>query len=121
VTPEGQPVPPRLAAGLAIQFVINGNGTLIHCSPQSAAAGGINVTAGPVTVDDAHRSATGGQAVQADRDATVARAEDQPCKEGWWARLRERGMVVAIATIVGAFAAIVGTAVAICAWVGWTP
>ena len=122
MTPEGQPVPPRLAAGLAVQFVINGNGTLIHCSPQSAAAGGINVTAGgPVTVGDAHGSATGGQAVQAGRAATVAHAEDQPSKEGWWARLRERGMIVAIATIVGAFAAIVGAAVAICAWVGWTP
>ena len=77
--------------------------------------------ADPATVGDAHGSATGGQAVQAGWDATVAHAEDQPSKEGWWARLRKRGMIVAIATIVGAIAAIVGAAVAICAWVGWTP
>jgi hypothetical protein len=120
MTPESQP-PPKLV-GLAIQFVINGDGTSIHCSPQGAAAGGTNVTAGgPATAAGAHGNATGGQAVQAGRDATVARAEDQSSKEGWWARLRARDMVVAIATIVGAIAAVIGTAVAICAWVGWTP
>jgi hypothetical protein len=116
MTPESQP--PAQLAGLAIQFVINGNGVSIHCIPQSATDGGTNVTAGgPVTAAGAH----GSQAMQAGRDATVARAEDQPSEKSWWARLRDRGMVVAIATIVGAIAVIIGTAVAICAWVGWTP
>jgi hypothetical protein len=133
VIPEGQQVPPELAAGLAIQFVINGDVTSIHYSPQTAAADGTNVTvggpgAGPVAVAGAHGSATGGQAVQAGRDAATAgqhaaaaRAQDLPSKEGWWARLRKRGVVVAFAIIVGAIAAVVGSAVAICVWVGWTP
>jgi uncharacterized membrane protein YphA (DoxX/SURF4 family) len=73
-----------------------------------------------VTAAGAHDSATGGQAVQAGRDATAARAEYQSPRKGW-ARLRERGVIVAIATIVGAIAVVIGTAVAICAWVGWTP
>ena len=118
VMPEGQQVPPKFAAGLAIQFVINGDVTSIHCSPQ----------AGPVAVAGPHGIATGGQAVQAGRDAATAgqhvaaaRAEDVPSKEGWWARLRKRGVAVALATIIGAIAAVVATAVAICVWVGWTP
>jgi hypothetical protein len=131
--PEGQQVPPTFPAGLAIQFVINGDVTSIHYSPQTGADDGTNVTigglgAGPVAVVGAHGIATGGQAVQADRDAAksgqhaaAARAEDVPSKEGWWARLRKRGVVVSFATIIGAIAAVAGTAVAICVWVGWTP
>jgi hypothetical protein len=120
MTPESLP-PPKLAA-LAIQFIINGDGTSIHCSPQSAAAEGTNVTVGgPVTAADAHGSAADSHAVQASQDATAARAEDQPYKKSWWARLRERGMIVAIATIIGAIAAVIGTTAAVCAWIGWTP
>ena len=63
----------------------------------------------------------GRDATTAGQHATAVRAEDPPSKEGWWARLRKRGLVVALATIVGAIAAVVGTAVAICVWVGWTP
>ncbi len=37
MTSESQRTPPKLA-GLAIQFIINGEGTSIHCSPESAAA-----------------------------------------------------------------------------------
>ena len=44
VMPEGQQVPPELAVGLAIQFVINGDVTSIHYSPQTAAGDGTNVT-----------------------------------------------------------------------------
>lgn len=126
VMPEGKQAPSGLAAGPAIQFVINGDVTSINYSPQTAVGDGINVTVGglraaPVAVAGAHGSATGGQAVQAGRDAAAAeqqaaaaRAEDLPSRESWWARLRKRGLVVALATIVGAIAAI-------CAWVGWTP
>lgn len=132
VMPEGQQVPPGLAAALAI-FVINGDVTSINYSPQTAADDGINVTVGgmgaaPVAVAGTNGSATGGQAVQADRDAVAAQqqvaaahAEDPPSRESWWARLRKRGLVVALATIVGAIATVVGTAAAICAWIGWTP
>jgi hypothetical protein len=130
---EGQQVPSRLAAGLAIQLVINGDVTSIHYSPQTGAGDGTNVTvgglgAGPVAVTGAHGSATGGEAVQVGRDAATAgqqaaaaRTADPPSRESWWARLRKRGVVAALATIVGAIAAVVGTAVAICARVGWTP
>lgn len=126
VIPEGQQVPSGLAAGPAIQVVINGDVASINYSPQTAVGDGINVTVGglgaaPVAVVGAHGSATGGQAVQAGRDAAAARAEDLPSREGWWARLRKRGLFVALATIVGAIATVVGTAAAICAWVGWTP
>jgi len=110
VTPEDQPVPPKLPAGVAIQFVINGNGTSIHYSPQNAATGPVAAVGAP-----------GSRSVQAGGDATAARADDQSPKDGWWARLRKRGIVVAIATIVGAIAAVIATAVAICAWAGWTP
>ncbi len=133
LTPQDQQVPPRLATDQAMQFVINGNRATIHYSPQSSVGGGTNVTVGgpapgTVTVAGAHGSATGGQAVQACRDAvmtareaTTARAEDPLSKDGWWARLRKRDVVVALATIIGAIATVVGTVVAVCAWTGWTP
>jgi hypothetical protein len=73
-------------------------------------------------------SVVGSQTVQADhdavvagQDATITRAEDQPVKEGWWARLRKRGVVVTFAIIIGAIATVVGTVVGICTWIGWTP
>lgn len=120
MTPESQPTP-QLPV-LAIQFIINGDGTSIHCNPQGATDSGTTITAGgPVTAADAHGSATGGQAVQAGRDATAAPAEEQPPKKSWWARLRERGVIVAVATVVGAIAVVIGTVVAICAWIGLTP
>jgi hypothetical protein len=117
MTPESRPALPNLAI-----FVINGDGTSIHCSPQTAADGGINVnSAGPSTVASTRGRATSGQAAQTGRDAIQTRAADQPSVNGWWTRLRERGMVATIAIIIGAIAAVVGTAVTICAWLGWTP
>jgi hypothetical protein len=147
LTPQDQEVPDKVAADQAIQFVITGDRPTIHYSSQHAADGGTNVTVGggsapgPVTVSGAHGSAIGSQTasganssvvgsqpVQADhdaivtgRDATITGAKDQPVKEGWWARLRKRGMVVAFAIIIGSIAAVVGTAVAVLAWIGWTP
>ena len=93
----------------------------------------MNVTAGglvsgPVTASGQGGSATGGQSAQAGRDASVAGrdagsapAEGKPAKEGWWARLRKRGMIVAFATIAGAIAAVIAAIIAVCAWTGWTP
>jgi hypothetical protein len=54
----------------------------------------------------------------AGRNATSTGAQEQPAKESWWAGLRKRGIVVAFATIIGGIAAV---AVAMCAWIGWTP
>jgi hypothetical protein len=73
-----------------------------------------------MTVASARGRATSGQSTHAGRDTTLARPRDQPSEKGWWARLRERGVVVTIAIIIGAIAAVIGTAVAICAWAGWT-
>jgi hypothetical protein len=120
MTPGSRPEPPELAS-LTI-FVITGEGTSIHCTPQSAADGGINVNAaGPATIAGTRSRATSGQSVQAGRDANVARGGDRPTDEGWWARVRERGVVVTIAIIIGAIATVIGAAIAICAWAGWTP
>ena len=147
LTPQDQEVPDKLAADQAIQFVITGDRPTIHYSHQHSANGGTNVTVaggsapGPVTVSGAHGSAigsqtasganssvVGSQVVQAGRDAvvtgrdsTITGAKDQPVKEGWWARLRKRGMIVAFATIIGGIAAVVGAVVGVCAWIGWTP
>lgn len=69
-----------------------------------------------------------GQAVQAGRDAisagqdaTITGAGDQPVKEGWWARLRKRGAVVAFATIITAIAGVAAVIVAILIAAGWKP
>jgi hypothetical protein len=137
LTPQDQKVPDKLAADQATQFVITGDRPTINYSSQHATAGGTNVTvgtaaSGPVTVsggygtaigsqaaNGANSSVAGSQAVQGDhnaiagRDASSTGAPEQPAKEGWWARLRKRGMVVAFATIIGG--------VAVFAWIGWTP
>jgi hypothetical protein len=135
------------AAVAAVQFVIAGDRPVIHYTRQQAADGGTNVTVagnpatGTVTVVGAHGSAIGSQAanggnsivagthaVHAGRDAaaagydtTVTGAADQSGKEGWWARLRKRGLIVTFATIIGAIAAVGGTIVGACIWLGWTP
>lgn len=46
---------------------------------------------------------------------------EQPVKEGWWARLRKRGAVVASATITGVLAGVAGVVVAILLAAGWKP
>jgi hypothetical protein len=107
---------------LAIGFIVIGDGTSIHCAPYSAADVGKYATTGvPVTATGVHDRAAGDQGMQAGQDATTARADDHPSERGWWMRLRERDMIVAIATIVGAIAVVIGTAVAICTSIGWTP
>jgi hypothetical protein len=132
LTPQDQEVPDKLAEYLAARFVITGDHPTINYNPQLAAGGGTNVTvgtgaAGPVTVSGAGGTAIGSQAVQGDhnaiagRDAASTGAPEQPAKEGWWARLRKRGMIVAFATIIGGVAAVAGAAVAVFAWIGWTP
>lgn len=115
--PESRPELPRLAI-----IVINGDGTSIHCTPQTATDGGINVNgAGPSTVASMRDRATSEQSAQAGRDATVSHAIHPPSEKGWWTRLRERGIVTTIAIIIGAVAAVISTTVAVCAWAGWTP
>lgn len=42
-------------------------------------------------------------------------------KEGWWARLRKRGAVVAFVAIIGALATVAGVVVTILIAAGWKP
>ena len=63
----------------------------------------------------------GRDAVVAGQDASLARAEDEPAKGGWWARLRKRGAVVAFAAIITAIAAVAAVIVAIAVADGWKP
>jgi hypothetical protein len=130
LTPQDQDVPDKTAADQAVQFVVTGKRPVINYTVQRAADGGTNVAvnsgdkAGPVTVSGAHGSVVGGQAVQAGRDAfTAGQGAAMPgaVDQGWWARLRKRGAVVAFSTIIGAIAVVVGTAVGIFVWIGWTP
>ena len=100
MTPESRPALPALA----IQFIINGDGATIHCNTQAAAS----------------EEASGAPALPG-QDATIAQAREQSTGKGWGTRLRKRDMVVAIATIVGAIAVVIGTAIAICSWAGWAP
>lgn len=116
MTSESQPEPPK-PVGPAIQFIITGDGTSIHYAHQSAADDG----GGPVTTTSAYGSMTDRLTVRADQSAFLARAEDRPLKKSWRAHLRERDMIVALATVVGTIAVVIGTVIAICTWVGWTP
>ena len=99
-----------------VQFVFTGDRPVINYISQHAVGGGGN------------SSVLGGQAVQAGRDAVTAgqdaavlSGEEQPVKEGWWARLRKRGAVVAFATIIGALAGVAGVVIAIMIAAGWKP
>lgn len=62
-----------------------------------------------------------GDVVAAGQDATVPAATEQPVQEGFWARLRKRGAVVAFAIIVGALADVAGVVVTIMVAAGWKP
>lgn len=138
LTPEDQEVPDKDAADAVTVYLFTGDRHIINHLQQHATDGGTNVTvdtsaAGPVTVSGAagtaigsqtasgaNSSVVGSQAVQGNRNATAGRdtanpgAAAQPAKEGWWARLRKRGIVVAFTTIVGAV-------VAVFTWLGWAP
>jgi hypothetical protein len=145
LTPQDQEVPDKLAADQATQLVVTGDRPTINYAPQHATSGGTNVTvgtpaSGPVTVSGANgttigsqtasganSSVVGSQAVQGDhnaisgREATNTGSAEPLAEEGWWARLRKRGMVVAFSTIIGGIATAVGAVVAVFTWLGWTP
>jgi hypothetical protein len=119
LTPEDQEVPDREVADAVAIYMFTGDRNIIN--NLHATAGGTNVTAG------AHGTAIGGQAVQGDhntvagRDATSSPAEELRAKEGWWARLRKRGALVAFTTIIGGIASVAAVVIAWFTWVGWTP
>jgi hypothetical protein len=117
--PPRRPITEALSeqpAHQVVQFVFAGGRPVINYISQHAADSGAN------------SSVAGGQAVQAGRDSVTARQDaavpggkEQPVNEGWWARLRKRGAVVAFATITGALAGVAGVIVAVMIAVGWKP
>ena len=129
LTPEGQAVPDKGAADAAVHLVVTGNRNTINYIPQQATDGGTNTATvtsdrgtaiGSQTANGANSSVVGSQTVQGDhnavagRDATNHDATEPPTKEGWWARLRKRGVLVVTFTVVAG-------AVAVFTWIGWTP
>lgn len=109
--------------------VAGANGTAVG----SQTASGANSSAvGSQEVGGAGSSVVGGQSSHAGRDvvsaghdadvrAAVRAAGEQPVHEGWWARLRKRGAVVAFAAIVTAIAGVAGVVIAIMVAAGWKP
>jgi hypothetical protein len=96
---------------------------------QTASGANSSVT-GTQDATGAGSSVVGSQAMRAGRDAVTTGRDaavtgtgtgDQPVKEGWWARLRKRGAVVAFAIIVGAIASVAAVIVAILVAAGWKP
>jgi hypothetical protein len=88
------------------------------------ASGTNSSVVGSQLANGAGSSVAGGTAMRADhdvvaagQDATITSATDQPVKEGWWARLRKRGVVVSLAIIITAIAAVVAIAISL----GWKP
>jgi hypothetical protein len=102
------------ANGSAIgsQTASGANSTMV--GSQEASGAGSSVVGG----QSAH---AGGDVVTAGHDAAAPSAVEQPVKEGWWTRLRKRGAVVAVATIVGGLASVAGVVVAILIAAGWKP
>jgi AbiTii-like protein len=89
--------------------------------PNSSVVGSQTANGADSTVVGGQAVQAGGDAVTAGQDAAVPGAGDRQVKEGWWARLRKRGAVVAFATIIGGVAGVAGVAVAILIAPGWKP
>ncbi|TVZ06306.1 hypothetical protein EAS64_02420 [Trebonia kvetii] len=89
----------------------------------SSVAGSQEASGAGASVAGVQSTRAGGDAVAAGQDASVSLAgkEPVPVKEGWWARLRKRGVVVAFATVIGALAGVAAVVVAIMVAAGWKP
>jgi len=141
LTPPAQDVPDKAAADQAVQLVITGHRPTIHVTSQHAHSGGTNVAVGPsegspVTVSGAgtaigsqtasgsgssvvgSQSANGSHTSLTGRDGTAA---DSSTKQSWWARLRKRGWIVAVTTILGGIAGVAAAVLALFTWLDWTP
>ncbi|MFI7208456.1 AbiTii domain-containing protein [Micromonospora aurantiaca (nom. illeg.)] len=141
LTPAAQTIPDKAAADQAVQLVITGHRPTIHVTSQQAHSGGTNVAVGPsrdspVTVSGAgtaigtqtasgsgssavgSQSASGSHTSLTGRDVAVA---DPSAEQSWWARLRKRGWVVTVTTILGGIAGVAGAVLALFTWLGWTP
>jgi hypothetical protein len=121
--------PGKQLARQVVQLVITGDRPVINYISQHTADGGTNSSvASSQTASGADSRVTGGQALQPGDDAVIAGqfaavlgTGETPVKEGWWRRLRKRGAVVALCTIIGAIAGVAGVVVTILIAAGWTP
>ena len=139
LTPEEQEVPTRSAADQAIQLVITGERPTINIttqqtnsgsnfsvpSAQSAIVATDNSTAiGSQTASGQNSTVIGSQAADGDTATIAGRDSTTPTsteRDGWWARLRKRGALVAFFTVVGGIAGVVGAVAAVLTLLGWTP
>ncbi|MEV7092966.1 hypothetical protein AB0M80_08955 [Amycolatopsis sp. NPDC051045] len=124
-TPRDQAAPDKVTADEAVrQIVVNGDYSTITL--QQSGDGG-SITA--VTASGADPTAIGSQTaggdatigkgltVRGDKNTVAGRDASAPKeaeKEGWWKGTRKRGILITIATVIAA-------AVAVFAWMGWTP
>jgi len=141
LTPPAQDVPDKSVADQAVYLVVNGHRPTIQVTAQQA-PGGTNVAAipaqgSPVTVSSGTGTAIGSQTASGSGSSVVgsqtasgghntltgrdSAAADSTPRQGWWARLRKRGWVVAVTTILGGIAGVAAAILALFAWLGWTP
>ncbi|TCC35248.1 hypothetical protein E0H75_41410 [Kribbella capetownensis] len=131
LTPEGQETPTKAAADQAMQLVFTGDPTVYVTHQQTdsgtniAAPGAESATVasgstavGSQTANGKDSTVVGAQVVHGN-DATVTGRDSAPSAvpaetEGFWGRLRKRGLLVALFTVVGGIAGVL-------AWIGWKP
>lgn len=139
LTPDGQEVPTRAAADQATQYVITGERPTINITTQHTRTGA-NISApsaqsavlatdngsavGSQTASGANSTVVGPQVAHGD-GATITGRDSAPAapkeKEGWWARLRKRGLFVALFTVIGGIAGVIGAIAAVLTLIGWVP
>jgi hypothetical protein len=108
LTPEGQTVPNQDAVDGVLQFIFTGDRQHITLVRQNAGEHGTNTITG---ASGDRATAVGRQSVTGDNNTTAGRAVTMPAvtsteKDGWWARLRKRGLLVAIFTVVAGVIAV---------------
>lgn len=141
VTPADQDMPDKDAVDNAVTFVLTGDRPTINVTSQQTHGGGTNVAAAPSeggtvavsgtgtavgsqTASGAGSSVVGSQSARGSRNSVTGRdgaAADSAGGQGWWARLRKRGWVVAVSTILGGLAGVGALVVALFTWLGWAP
>lgn len=110
LTPDDQVVPAREAADQVVQFVISGDRNVITYSPQIANDQGTNTYA-----SGDHATGVGSLSVTGDNNTTAGRNATAPLvqpaeSDGWWKRLRKRGLFVALFRVVIAVLTYLGLA-----------
>jgi hypothetical protein len=123
LTPESQAVPSREAVDGVLQTIFTGDRQHITVVRQNAGEHGTNTI---TTASGDHATAVGSQSVTGDNNTTAGRDVTLPDaapaeQDGWWARLRKRGMFVAFFTVVGGIAGVVGAVAGVLTWLGYAP